>query len=345
MTFTQKMDAFIAEYYEKTGISASLRVTCRDEVILERFIGFADRERGIALKADSVFTLYSLSKPFCALGLLRLHDEGKVNIDLHPGEYVPEARGFDRRVTIRHLLHHVSGLPDFSQTTAFSQKYPPALPGEIREQMRLLTGYPQYFEPGTRGMYANINFILCALMIENISGMPYAEYMLSAVFRPLNMPCAQVDRAGLPVPERVQGYQMEGETIAPVSRALGWMMGAGDIIGTLDDVYCLNRAIKHRLLLRSETWAQVLTPSPINRMGMGCTVTEWHGKTRITHNGGHRGFRTLHIQLPGDDFDVILLSNCGWGDARNDFAEAIHAAYYGGDAAPGERVRMDTGYI
>ena len=98
-------------------------------------------------------------------------------------------------------------------------------------------------------------------------------------------------------------------------------------------------------MLKPETWAQVLTPSPLNHMGMGCTITQWHGKTRITHNGGHPGFRTLHVQLPEDDFDIILLTNASWGDARKDFAEAIHEIFYGQNTGLSEEFKMDAGYI
>ncbi|MBO5908555.1 MAG: hypothetical protein J6Q67_02070, partial [Clostridia bacterium] len=78
--------------------------------------------------------------------------------------------------------------------------------------------------------------------------------------------------------------------------------------------------------------------------GMGCYVENWHEKFRITHNGGHEGFRTLHIQLPEDDFDIIFLSNSGFGNARLEIAEMIYSAFYGepsGDYTPFE---MDKGY-
>ena len=106
-------------------------------------------------------------------------------------------------------------------------------------------------------------------------------------------------------------------------------MGAGDINGDIHDVYCLNHAIKKQLLLSAETWNEILTPSPINDFGCGCSITMWHGKKRITHSGGHIGFRNLHIQLPEDDFDIILLSNCGTVDARDPLSEAVNEAYYG----------------
>lgn len=89
----------------------------------------------------------------------------------------------------------------------------------------------------------------------------------------------------------------------------------------------------------------ILTPSPINQMGMGCTITEWHTKYRITHNGGHSGFRTLHIQLPEDDFDIIFLSNSGFGDARVDISNMIFNAFYNDNNLSDESVEMDKGYI
>ena len=318
MTAAEKtLDSFIDAYTEANGNTGSLRVTLKDRIVYERTIG-----EGIT--PSSMFTFYSLSKPFCAIGLLLLRDKGLVDLDSHPGRYVGGASGFDSRVTIRQMLHHTSGLPDFARIPDFDDS-----DGDVRKNLSALSKYPMEFEPGTSALYSNINFNLCAMIIENVAGMPYAEYMKRELFDPIGMKTAAVDREGLEISGRVQGYEQDGEKIVPASRTMRWMVGAGDIIGTVDDAYCLNRAIKCRMLLKSVTWDEVLDPSPLNSMGMGCTVGIWHGRRRITHNGGHIGFRTLHIQLPEDDFDIVYLSNSGWGNSRNDYAEAIYSAFYG----------------
>ena len=340
----QKLNRFIDEYYSAHQNSGYLRITLKDKVLYERAIGFADIENEAAFTKESMFTFYSLSKPFCAIGLLKLWDKGLVDIDLHPSTYLPEAKGFDARVSIRHLLHHVSGLPDFVQSGKFDKKYASGFACEMREHLKELSRYPLLFAPGTDAMYANVNFVICALIIENVSGMKYADYMKREVFEPLGMLSARVDDKDVRVAHRVTGYEWIDGKAVPVNRTLHWLLGAGDIVGTADDVYCLNKAIKHKLLLKASTWDEILTPSPINSMGMGCTVSCWHGKTRITHNGGSRGFRTLHMQLPEDDFDIIFLSNSGWGNARFDFADAIYEAFYGGDGLGGEDIQMDAGY-
>ena len=158
------------------------------------------------------------------------------------------------------------------------------------------------------------------------------------------MRSAIVDEEGMTIERRVKGYELKDEKPSYVNRSLHWSFGAGDIVGTADDVYCLNRAIKHKLMLKEETWNEILTPSPLNSMGMGCIVLPWHGKTRVMHNGGSLGFRTLHMQLPEDDFDIIFLSNAGWGNARFEIADAVYEAFYGGERI-GADVKLDAGYI
>ena len=340
-----KLNLFLDEYYKVNKNSGVLRVTCKDEIVYEKFIGYADIENKLEFTSKSVFTLYSLSKPFCAIGLMKLKDKNLIDIDKHPGVYLPEVRNFDKAITVRQLMNHTSGIPDFDQHTDFRKKYEGETSQHIRERLPLLTEQEMLFAPGTDGKYTNINFIICALIIENVSGKSYAEYMKAEVFKPLGMVDTCVDNKNLILKDRVKGYRKEEENIIPVERVTEWTLGGADIVSTVDDVYCLNRAIKHKLLLNSKIWDEILLPSPITSMGFGCTISEWHGKKRITHGGGWEGFRTLHIQLPEDDFDIIFLSNSAWGDARTDIADAIYKAYYGNDTLKSDVVNMDVGYI
>ncbi len=338
------LDARIADYARETHYMGMLRVTVGDRIVYRRSDGMADLAAGTPFGEDTMFSFYSLSKPFCAIGLLKLCDRGLVSPDAHPGVYVPEAKAFDPRVTLRQMLHHTSGLPDFEQIPEFAAAHRPGYARFAREQLRELTAYPQFFEPGTAAKYENINFLLSALVIENVSGLPYAEYMRREVFAPLGMRSAVIDDETLVIPRRAEGYDLQDGVLVPVGKSHDWMFGAGDIVGTVDDVYALHRAVRDWLLLTDGTWEQVLTPSPLNGMGMGCTVTVWHGFRRITHNGGHVGFRTLHIHVPEKAFDLILLSNAGFGNARADLSEMVWEALYP-EGGASDAVPMDAGYI
>lgn len=164
------------------------------------------------------------------------------------------------------------------------------------------------------------------------------------MFAPLGANTLQIDTGDPTIENRVQGYRLdEADRVVPTEFYPWWMLGGGDLIGTVEDVYCLNRAIKHKPLLKPETWEQVLTPSPINNKGFGCTVTTWHEKLRITHNGGHRGFRTFHVQLPQEDFDVIILSNAGYGNARQPLLELIYRAFFDEDTESESAMELDYG--
>ena len=339
------LDARIREYCRENQIFGMLRITVKDEIKYEGAYGYADLENEILFTDKSVFTLYSMSKPFCTIGLLKLYDKGLIKLDEHPSRYLPEASGLHPSVTVRHLLHHISGLPDFEQNEDFRARCKSGPPHLMREHLKLISDYPMYFEPGTAGKYANINIIIAALIIENVSGLPYAEYMRSEVFEPLGMKGALVDNPTLVIPDRVQGYDLVGGKPVRAPKRYDWLLGAGDIIATVDDVYAINLAIKNKLLLKEETWRAALTPTNIYPFGMGSHISLWHGKPRITHNGGHTGFRTLHIQLPEDDFDIIFLSNSGYGDARNEISEMIFEMFYDKSDAPSDKVEMDKGYI
>ena len=344
-----ELDAKIRDYCSESLMSCALRVTHKDQILMDTSYGFADHEKQLPFTKDSMFTFYSLSKPFCALGILQLVDRGLVDLDSHPGKYLPEAAAFDSRVTIRHLLQHTSGVPDFAPSAGYIQPYAPGYADKAREHLKFVADFPSFFAPGTDARYSNIGYFVSALIMENISGLSYPEYMRKFVFDPLGMKTALVDNETLQIPNRVQGYHAldEAETqIAPCEKSHDWMLGGGDLVGTVDDVYALNHAVKHRLLLKPETWEQVLTPSPLNNKGFGCTITQWHGKTRVTHNGGHRGFRTYHVHLQEDDFDIIILSNCGFHNTgRSDISEMIYNAFFDESATAEKPLEMDTGYI
>lgn len=338
-----KLRGQIAAFCAKNQMYCSVRLTCRDQVLFSDQFGYANKDSATPITEDSVFTLYSLSKPFCAIGLLLLCDKGLVDLGKHPGAYLDEVKVLDPRITIRQLLQHTSGAQGFHPCM---DAHLPGYAHKVRSLLPQVAAQPVLFEPGKAALYTNIGYIIAALIIENISGLPYSEYMKINVFEPLGMKTAMVDNEKLAIPNRVSGHVLIDGVPVPVEKSHDWLFGAGDIVGRVEDVYCLNHAIKHKLLLKPETWEQVLTPSPLNNKGLGCTITKWHGKTRITHNGGHKGFRTIHIQLPEDDLDMIVLSNSGYTDeGRSEIAEILYRAYFDENALSEKPLDMDTGYI
>jgi len=343
-TFAEKMDKYLDEYCRLYKFSGTLRVTHKGEVIYSRHMGMADIEQNIPITDDSVFTIYSMSKPLCAIGFMKLWDRGLVSLDDHPGKYVPEAAGFHPDLTYYHMLHHISGLPDFDDFAELKFKHSSKKPFSLRAMIEDMAKTCEIKAPGNE-RYANINFAIPALTIENITGMSYAEYMKKEVFEPLGMKNTQIDHNGLLVQNRVRGYDINGHVLESVKIDNDYFLGSGDALSTVEDIYRLRDEIMSPTLLTPAAWEHILTPVPGGAYGKGCSVTEWHGKKRITHNGGHNGFRTLHVLLPEEDFDIILLSNSGYGNSRYSLSEAVHTAFYGADTDAGTMTDMDAGYI
>jgi len=344
--FSYKMDCFMDEYYKNNKNSGVLRVTVKDEIIYEKFIGLADIENNVNFSKKSMFTLYSISKAFCAIGLMKFADKGLIDINRHPGVYLQEAKDFPKELTIRHLLWHVSGIPDIDQNTDYKEKYKGETSEQLREQIKLLTKEKMMFAPGTEAQYTNTNYIICALIIESVSGIKYADYMKEEIFSPLGMYDTCIYHKGLLIENMVCGYEMDDECkIKRTERVSERILGAADVVSTVSDVYLLNKLIKKKLILSSEAWNEILTPNPLNFKGFGCTVNKWHGRERIVHNGGWTGFRTMHVYLPENDFDIVFLSNSGWGNARKDIIEAVYRIYYGDSNEKSDELSMDAGYI
>ena len=139
------LDKKLKEYCVAEKISGVLRVTLKDKIIYQSSFGYANDQSKSSFSEKSMFSFYSMSKPLCAIALLKLVDKGLVDLDMHPKKYLSEAEGFHENVTIRHLLHHVSGLPDFEQNVDFCTRYKPGTNDKVREHLKILTKYPSYF--------------------------------------------------------------------------------------------------------------------------------------------------------------------------------------------------------
>ncbi len=334
-----KLIRWLDEYSEKSGYMGITRIMKNGETVFEHCNGYGDEALTEPLTPDSVFRFYSITKPFCAIALMQQYEAGKVDLDAHPGKYVPEARGFDPRITVRMVLRHSSGLPEVT-TEEFMKRET----ADIRAGMKALAGQPLDFEPGTGVWYRNTNFALCGLIVEELSGMTVGEYIEKNVFSPLGMKTAFC-AAAHPEKKTVTGFDMQdGKRVKAPYMNIASFAGCGDACGTAEDLSRLYLAIREKKLLRPETWDTVFSTPDDNSFGFGCSVFDWHGKRAIQHNGGHYGFRTIQRILPGDDFDIIVLANTGFGTPREDITEKIYELCFDSDGNAAN-IEMDKGFI
>ncbi|WP_067134134.1 serine hydrolase domain-containing protein [Microtetraspora malaysiensis] len=279
----------------------------------------------------------SNTKTFTATLVLRLVAEGKVGLDTPAADYLPEF-GLDRRITVRMLLQHTSGVFNFSGEVYDDGTVVPGIPipygttGQEwvdnrfkayrpQELVELALSKPARFEPGTGWSYSNTNYVLARLLIEKVTGRTYAEEMQRLILGPLGLSGTVVPDASPEIPEphahAYYRYEDGGEqkTVDITRQNPSWISTGGDMISTPRDLHTFISALLGGKLLPAPLLAEMCTPSPtgIPNMDYGLGVfvlTTDGGGTVISHNGGSVGHAALMYSRPDGSKTLTAALNC-----------------------------------
>lgn len=281
----------------------------------------------------------SNTKTFTATVVLQLVAEGTVELDTPAADYLPEV-GLDRRITVRMLLRHTSGLFNFTGevyedgTIVHGIPVPYGSTGREwvdnrfhtyrpEELVRLALSRPARFEPGTGWSYSNTNYVLARLLVEKVTGRPLAEEMRRRILAPLGLSGTVVPDASPEIPEPhahvYYRYEDAGEqrTIDITRHNPSWVCTGGDMISTNEDLATFISALVGGGLLPQPLLAEMCTPHatgiPNMDYGLGVFVQKTdHGGAVITHNGGMAGFAALMYSTP--DGGTILTATLNYVD-------------------------------
>jgi len=337
----------------------------RDGVVVHaRGYGAANLEPARPITRATPFRLASVTKQFTCLAILELAEQGKLSIDDAAVDYVPSLARFGRGVTIRHLMQHTSGLPEYYDELArLEYQIPSADDDPLLTAIDASQLYEhwgeQVFEPGERYDYSNPGYEQLALIIEKVSGQTYGDYLREAVLTPAGMPTAMVrDRPDRAIPDRAIGYRPARKKDAGADAAFtqslepgyrefddhpaNWIVGAGCLYASLDDLYYWDRALTENRLVSESTKAQAFAPATLNdgshtEYGFGWTVDQRHGRRRVSHGGAWVGFRTTIERYPDDGVTIVVLAN--WDRARpGRVAQQIAALVFADERAASTRL-------
>src|SRR5918993_155343 len=312
--FAAGADALLARHYPQDAPGAVAIVVKDGRPVFRRAYGLADLEFGILLEADMVFRIGSVTKQFTAAAILQLVDAGKLTLDDDVAKYV---EGYDtggRRVTIEHLVTHTSGIPNYTELDEWAAHLRDELtPRQILDMIRVK---PHEFEPGTQFKYSNSGYLLLGLVIEKVSGRPYADYIRQMVL-PLGMPQTMYDDPLLLIPRRARGYEWESDEWrnAPYI-GMSQPFSAGALVSTVDDLALWNTAIERGRLLSESSRARWFAPFRLasgrtTGYALGWSVTTHEGLAVAEHGGGIQGFASCVVRIPSERVYVAVLSNNG----------------------------------
>ncbi|MFC9297036.1 serine hydrolase domain-containing protein [Streptomyces sp. NPDC057011] len=259
----------------------------------------------------------SNTKTFTATLVLQLVAEGRIGLDDQVADHLPDF-GLDRRITVRMLLQHTSGVFNFTGEYYDDGSFAPGIPVKGKEWadnrfttylpqelVRLALSEPARFEPGTDWSYSNTNYVLVRLLIEEVTGRSLAEEMQRRILDPLGLSDTLLPetREEMPEPHAHAYYRYEEagreKTVDVTRQNPSWISTGGDMVSTTRDLHTFISALMRGELLPAPLLAEMCTPHPKVGYGLGVLVQETDGGgTVITHNGGITGHAALMYSTP-----------------------------------------------
>lgn len=310
-----RIDTFFQRKVKLAGLNGAVLVSHHGKVIYRNNFGFSNYKEKTALSDSSTFQLASVSKPFTATAVLILHKKGKLNIDDHVTEYIPDFP-YDS-ITIRHLLNHRSGLPNyiyiFDTIDLKSDSY---ITNADVVHYYISNKPALQATPGRRFQYCNTNYALLAYLVEMVSGRTFAEFLKEQVFAPAHMFHSYVSTPSDSLRPDLQTYGYIGSKWQQVEDVpYDGVTGDKGIFTTAWDLYLFDQALNHGMLLDKslldECYKGYSYEKPGQKnYGLGWRLKEFEDSSRIIyHNGWWRGYNTLFVRNPEAGTSIIVLSN------------------------------------
>ena len=327
-TIISAVDAIFAPWDETGSPGCALGVVEDGEFIYERGYGFANLDWDIPSATDTVFYVGSVSKQFTAAVIALLAEEGTVDLDENIREYFPEIRRYAQPITVRHLVHHTSGLRDiYTLMSLAGIRLEDVFTDE--QAIELIAAQRETnFEPGSEYLYSNSGYFLLAQLVERASGKTLREFAEERIFAPLGMedthfhdrPSHIVDRRAISYQDSdvdFDNYIATGHREFQVSYLGNFdKVGAGGLYTTVRDLLLWDRNfysgdVGGRPFLDLIHTRGALNDGSQLTYAFGLTVDEYRGLKTVSHGGSMMGFKAAYLQFPEQRLSVITTCNLG----------------------------------
>jgi D-alanyl-D-alanine carboxypeptidase len=325
------LEQIVEQWQERAwvpGVAVSIR---QGPMEWSKAAGYADEEAQEPLRADISFPIASVTKPFVAATVLRLVEEGSIDLDAPATQYVPtfsDAAG----VTIRQLLGMRSGLPDYTQAFGFldgveedlyhrrSQEW------ASQELLDMVAGFPPDFAPGERYAYSNTNYILLGEVIRAVTGHPWHEAVTNEVLAPLALDDTQWSPDG--VSGMAPGHSdldrdgfRDGLAGRPLESLFTAADAAGGLVSTAADLTTFAHGVYGGELLSAASLAAMTKVDRTDyerEYGLGTLVHQPDLRTTVVgHTGGMIGYATVVWYAPEHDLAIAVLVNASEGEPED----------------------------
>ncbi len=315
-TLGERVDELFAHWDRNDAPGAVVAVIRDGEIVYSNAFGMADLERDVPLSTDSAFEIGSVSKQFTAMCVLLLAHDGALTLDDDVRDYISELPDYGETITLRHLLHHTSGVRDVETliplagvrwVDAFSHQEQLALIARQRELN---------FEPNSRHLYSNSGYLLLALVVERVSGLSLADFAETRIFAPLGMDSTVFwERPEQLVPNRALAYTPVGEDDWGLEMWNLPFVGPAGLYTTIGDLARWDANFyDNRLGGGAELIELMETPGTLDGgdsvgYAAGLVSGRPFGLPSLSHSGAWMGYRAGVMRFPEQRLTTIVLSN------------------------------------
>lgn len=300
----------------RAGFNGNVLVVQKGKILYQNSFGFAHMKAKDTLTSDSRFQLASLSKPFTAVAVLKLIQEGRVSLDDSVQRFFPDFPYHGVKVDM--LLSHRSGLPNyiysFNDSVRHGRKYPDNL--DILDWYAKVVPTPQpYNRPGRSFNYCNTNYCVLAAIVEKVTGDSFGKYLNSQIFTPLGMQNTYLvtDTTIAATKNRTDGHQY-GRRLD--KDYYDEVVGDKGLYSTTADIYRFYNGLTKGLILEKKMLDEAFKPRSFERdgirnygYGFRMHIKEDHSPRFIYHGGWWKGYNTMLWVVPEDDAVIIVLGN------------------------------------
>jgi CubicO group peptidase (beta-lactamase class C family) len=317
-TLESRIDAVFADLDSTHSPGCAAAVYKNGEIFYTNGYGMANLEHGVPITPKTVFDIGSTSKQFTAAAAALLALDGKLSLDDDIRKFIPEMPSYDRTITVRHLIHHTSGVRDYGILLALSgiddhNFFTYAELVDLSARQKNLN-----FLPGDDHLYSNSGYILLAVIVERVSGMTFGEFVTQRIFEPLGMKSTLVyeDRDRI-VPHRATGYSWGEDGEARIDHYWNFALaGDGQVLTTVEDLLHWDDNF-YRPEVGGDEFIEMMLTRGVFTDGtempyaLGLYHGDYRGVKTVHHGGAWGGFRAQFVRVPEHRLSTVVLCNLG----------------------------------
>jgi D-alanyl-D-alanine carboxypeptidase len=309
---TQRINQDVRTVLQRTETPGATILAIREgQVIYRQAFGLRDLDHRLPARMDTHYEIGAITKQFTAAAILQLQNAGKLNIDDKVSAYLPDVPHAGE-VTLRQLLTHTSGIPDYFGLKSDEDFTKPTTFAQL---MKLVADKPLDFPPGSRASYSNTGYMILGRIIEVTSQESYHQYRRQHLLKPAGMTQSFIVPDESSLATMAKGYRRVSGKVKPgltIHDSYSW--SAGDIVSTVDDVEKWNEALMGGKIVPSADYASMMMPlmttgGENTGNGFGLFIDKVNDQPRIGHTGGSFGFTSANFYFPEQKLRIIALTN------------------------------------